>query len=221
MIGRDQAEALLSRHALQRGGAPLDRAGGVILALHGRGGDAAGMLDLGQALARPDLAVLAPQAPGRSWYPQRFVAPLADNQPYLDRALAQVAGVLDDLAAAGVPDARVVLMGFSQGACLALETALRRPRAYGGVLGFAGGYIGPEGPGIPARTEPGRLDGVPVLLACADQDAHIPAARVRQTAALMAAMGARVDLRLRPGTQHGIDDDGLARARAILLSLAG
>jgi phospholipase/carboxylesterase len=217
MITRDQAEEVLARHALQRGGAPLDRAAGVIVALHGRGGDAAGMLDLGQALARPDLAVLAPQAEGRSWYPQRFIVPLQDNQPWLDTALAQVAGVLEALAAAGVPDGRVVLMGFSQGACLALETAIRRPRAYGGVLGFAGGYIGPEGQ---PRAPQGRLDGVPVLLACAEHDAHIPAPRVRETAELMTAMGARVDLRLRPGAQHGIDDDGVARARAVLLSLA-
>lgn len=216
MIARDQAEGVLARHALRRGGAPLERAAGVILALHGRGGDAAGMLDLAEVLARPDLAVLAPEAQGRSWYPERFIAPLAANQPWLDRALGQVAGVLDDLTAAGVPDGRVVLMGFSQGACLALETALRRPRRYGGILGFAGGYIGPLDQ---SRAPQGRLDGVPVLLACAERDGHIPAQRVRETAAVMGAMGAVVDLRLRPGAHHGIDDDGVARARAILAGL--
>ena len=217
MIGRDVAGDLLARHGLQRGGAPLDRAKGVVLALHGRGGDAAGMLDLGAAFALPDLTILAPQAPGRSWYPDRFTAPLAANQPWLDRVLAQVAAVLDDLAAAGIPDDRIVLAGFSQGACLALETAIRRPRGYGAILGFAGGYIGPQGP---ERLPEGRLDGVPVLLACAENDAHIPAERVRQTAALLTAMGAHVDLRLRPGALHGIDDSGLAGARAILSALA-
>lgn len=217
MIGADAAAALLSRPGLAAGGAALTRASGVIVALHGRGAEAGGMLDLAAALARPDLAVLAPQAPGRVWYPDRFIAPLAANQPWLDQALATVAGLLEGLAAAGVADGKVVLMGFSQGACLALETAIRRPRGYGAVLGFAGGYIGPPDP-APRRAE-GRLEGVPVLLACAEQDAHIPAPRVRETAALMGAMGARVDLRLRPGALHGIDDDGLRAARVALAGL--
>lgn len=220
MTPRDVADDLVARHALATGGAPLTRAAGVILALHGRGADAGGMLDLGAALARPDLAVLAPQAPqelGRAWYPDRFTAPLAANQPWLDRALARVGAILDDLAAAGAPPQRLVLMGFSQGACLALEVAIRRAQSLGGVLAFAGGYIGP--PADDPRAPLGRLDGVPVLLACADQDPHIPAPRVLATADLMARMGARVDLRLRPGTQHGIDDHGLAGARGILAGL--
>jgi predicted esterase len=217
VIGADAAAALLSRPGLVAGGAALTRAAGVIVALHGRGAEAGGMLDLAQALARPDLAVLAPQAPGRVWYPDRFTAPFAANQPWLDRALATVTDLLDALVAAGVPDGKVVLMGFSQGACLALEIAIRRPRPYGAVLGFAGGYIGPPDP-APRRAE-GRLDGVPVLLACAEQDAHIPAQRVRETAALMGAMGARVDLRLRPGALHGIDEDAIRAARAALAGL--
>lgn len=207
-------------------GAPLHRATGVVVALHGRGGSAEGMRNLFAALARPDLALVAPAAHGAapdaaaSWYPQRFVAPLAANQPWLDRALAQVAGLLEALAEAGVPAGRVVLAGFSQGACLALETAIRRPAPYAAVLGFAGGYIGPP-EADPRSPPPGRpLAGVPVLLACAEADPHIPAARVRRTADLMAAMGARVDLRLRPGADHAIDRAGLQAARAALASLA-
>jgi predicted esterase len=217
VIGADRAAAILSRPGLAAGGAALTRAAGAIVALHGRGAEAGGMLDLAAHLARPDLAVLAPQAPGRTWYPDRFTAPFAANQPWLDRALATVAGLLDALAAAGVPDDRVVLAGFSQGACLALETAIRRPRPYGAVLGLAGGYIGPPGPA--PRMAEGRLDGVPVLLACAVRDPHIPAERVRETADLMARMGARVDLRLRPGARHGIDDAGIAGARAALAGI--
>jgi phospholipase/carboxylesterase len=218
MIAPAAAEQIQSRPGLAVGGAPLARAAGVIVALHGRGAEAGGMLDLAEHFARPDLAVLAPQAPGRAWYPDRFIAPLAANQPWLDRALATVSDLLDALVAAGLPDGRVALMGFSQGACLALETALRRPRPYGAILGLAGGYIGP--PQTTPRKAEGRLDGVPVLLACATADPHIPTSRVHETADLMSRMGARVDLRLRPGAFHGIDEAGLAGARIALAAIA-
>jgi hypothetical protein len=83
MIARDLAEELVARNGLHRGGAPLQRAAGVIVALHGRGGDAAGMLDLAEVLARPDLTVLAPEAVGGSWYPDRSSPPWPRTSPGL------------------------------------------------------------------------------------------------------------------------------------------
>ncbi len=213
MIGRDAAGEILERHALRSAGAPLTRAKAVVLAIHGRGADAASILSLADVLAMPDIAFLAPEAAGRAWYPQSFIAPLAANEPWLSRSLAQVAAALDGLTAAGVPDGRTALLGFSQGACLALETAIRRPRPYGAVIGLSGGYIGPLGE---ERRSTDRLDGASVFLGCSDIDSHIPLRRVQETTRLMAAMGATVTERIYPGFGHAVNDDEIAESRRLL-----
>jgi predicted esterase len=217
MIARDIAERLLHDHALASAGAPLSRAKAVVVALHGRGADAASILDLADALAQPDVAFLAPQADGRQWYPRPFIAPLESNEPFLSRSLARVAAALDALEAAGVPPAKTGLMGFSQGACLALETAIRRPRGYGAVLGFSGGYIGPVTG--ETRKAAGSLAGALVFLGCSDVDPHIPVNRVHETSQLMKEMGASVVTRIYPGFGHAINADEVAEARKLLVAM--
>ncbi len=170
MLAEDAAQALLAQFALRRHGAPLGRARGVVLILHGRGASADSILDLADAFALPDLCFLAPQAPGNTWYPLPFIAPLAANEPHLSRALATTAGILEHLEVAGVPAGKIGICGFSQGACLASETAIRNPRAYGAVIGYSGGYIGPLGP---QREEAASLAGARVFLGCSDVDPHI------------------------------------------------
>ncbi|MCU0819585.1 MAG: dienelactone hydrolase family protein [Beijerinckiaceae bacterium] len=197
-------------------GAPLSRAKGAIVTIHGRGATATGILDFADALAQPDIAFLAPQAATGSWYPNSFLAPFEANQPHLDRALATVRELLDALEEMGFSPVEIGLMGFSQGACLALESAARRPRRYGAVLGFAGGLIGP--PGTP-RNYAGALDGAPVLLACSDIDPHIPLERVEESAAVFTALGADVTKRIHPGFGHGIHPDGVVEARRILVAM--
>jgi phospholipase/carboxylesterase len=217
VISRDKADEILHAHQLVSSGAPLTRARAVMVCLHARGADAGSILSLADALAQPDIAFLAPQAMGRAWYPRPFIAPLAGNEPWLTRSLAQVTTTLDALAAAGIPDRLVGLLGFSQGACLAIETAIRRPRAYGAMIGFSGGYIGPMD-GV-MRTSDGSLAGAQVFLGCSDVDPHIPLARLKETAALMTAMDATVVERIYPGFGHGVNDDEIAQARAILARL--
>ncbi|MBN8535112.1 MAG: dienelactone hydrolase family protein [Rhizobiales bacterium] len=199
-------------------GAPVNRAKGVIITLHGRGASAAGILDLADHLAQPDLAFIAPQARGGSWYPYSFLAPFEANQPFLDQALATVSELLEAVSELGFPAQKTGLMGFSQGACLALESAARHAQPLGAVLGFAGGLIGP--PGAP-RLYSGSLEGAPVLLACSDIDPHIPLGRVEETADVMSRMGALVTKRIYPGFGHGINDDGIAQARRILVAMQG
>lgn len=217
MIADDAAQTLLSQFALRRHGAPPGRARGYVLMLHGRGASAESILDLADAFALPDLCFLAPQAQGNTWYPLPFIAPLAANEPHLSRALATTAGILEHLEVAGVPAGKIGICGFSQGACLATETAIRNPRAYGAVIGYSGGYIGPLGP---QRQEAASLAGAQVFLGCSDVDPHIPLERVHQTTTLMRAMGATVDERIYPGFGHGINHDELNAARALLAGLS-
>jgi phospholipase/carboxylesterase len=194
-------------------GAPLERARGAAVLLHGRGGTAEDILALAGALAAPDLAYLAPQALGNAWYPRSFLAPMQENEPSLSRALAAVGAVVDGVGQAGIPPERTVLMGFSQGGCLALEYAARNARRYGGVIGLSAGLIGP--PGTP-RDYPGALAGTPVFLGCSDVDSHIPLWRVQESANVLRGLGAEVTERIYPGMGHAINDDEIARVRELL-----
>jgi predicted esterase len=189
-----------------RDGVPLSRAEAVIILLHGRGGSGKDMLGLGRELAtnRSNVALLAPQAAGGTWYPRRFLEPLAQNEPYLTSALGVVAGTIDELLAGHIARERILLVGFSQGACLALEFAVRHPHRYGAVVGLSGAVIGP--PGLP-RDLAGSLRGTPVFLGCGDIDPHIPVASVKESAAIFRKMEAEVLERIYPQMPHTVNDD--------------
>jgi phospholipase/carboxylesterase len=195
-------------------GAPLAEATAALVMLHGRGAPAEDMLGLaGELGTSAGVAYLAPQASGFTWYPNPFLAPLESNEPWLSSALARVAGVLEDVAGAGIPPQRTLLLGFSQGACLTVEFAARNPRPYGGVVGLTGGLIGP--PGTP-RDYAGSLAGVPVFLGCSDRDPHIPLERVEETADVLGRMGGQVDRRIYPGMGHTVNGDELDAVRALV-----
>lgn len=188
-------------------GAPLDQARAAVVMIHGRGASAEDILSLAEPLAHPAFAYLAPQAAGNTWYPNSFMAPLESNEPYLASALGVEAAVLASLAQAGIPPARTLLLGFSQGACLTLEYAARHAQRYGGVAGLSGGLIGPDGT---PRGYHGSLADTPVFLGCSDVDPHIPWARVEDSGEVMRRLGAGVTVRLYPGMAHTINDDELA-----------
>jgi predicted esterase len=206
-------------HRAQRvaeGGASLARAKAAVIMLHGRGASAQDMLALADALAQPDLAYLAPQAAGHSWYPYPFTAPISRNEPWLSSALRALDRLLDRLGDGVFPSERVVLLGFSQGACLALEYAARHGRRYGGVIGLSGGLIGPDGT---PRDYARPLAGTPVFLGCSDIDPHIPLARVHESAAVLRRLGGDVTERIYPGMSHTINDDEIRFIRGLLAAL--
>jgi predicted esterase len=197
-------------------GEPLESAAAVLILLHGRGATAPGILELAREVYYPEFAYLAPQAAGNTWYPHSFLVPLASNEPWLSSALEAVEQVVGQAEEAGIPAERIVLGGFSQGACLASEYVARHARRYGGLLAFSGGLIGP--PGTPRRYA-GSLAGTPVFLGCSDVDPHIPRERVDETATTFERMGGQVVKRLYPGMGHTVNSDELKQARAILRGL--
>ena len=194
-------------------GIPLDQARAAVVCLHGRGAGADDILGVAEALALPDLAYLAPEAAGSVWYPEHFQVPTARNQPWLDSALGVVGQLLDYLAASGIPTERVALLGFSQGACLALEYAARNPRRYLAVFGLSGGLIGADDE---LDGHAGDLAGTPVFLGCSDVDYYIPRERVERTAEVLRALGADVTTRLYRGMGHTVNEDELISARGLL-----
>ena len=194
-------------------GAPLDQARAVVIMLHGRGASAADILGLSERLKIPDLAFLAPQAAQSTWYPNRFLAPVESNQPWLDSALKQIEVLVSQAAAAGIPSERTCLLGFSQGACLALEFAARSGLRWGGVFGLSGGLIGPPGT---VHSYPSGSQGTPVLLGCSVPDPHIPRESVIESARLLEGLGMQVDLRLYPDLGHTVNLDEVDAVRSVL-----
>lgn len=199
-------------HVATEGPAP-DAAAGAVILLHGRGRRAESILSLARSLARPDFAYLAPQAASRTWYPHSFLVPLEDNEPALSSGLRALDRLVLRLGDTGIPPERVVLAGFSQGACVAVEFAARHPRRYGGVAAFIGGLFGPEGT---PRDYEGYLDGTPVWLGTSDPDPFVPPERVVETAEVLERMGAEVELRIRPDAGHVIVPEDVERTRALM-----
>ena len=199
-------------------GAPLNEAKGAVVLLHGRGGSAQDILTLGPALGRTDLAYVAPQAAQHTWYPHSFLAPREDNEPYLTSALQKIAGIVADLEAAGIGRDRIVIAGFSQGACLTSEFVASNPARYAGVIAFTGGLIGPLDADL---HHAGDLHGTPALFLSGDPDPHVPWSRVQATAAEYERMGATVLSRRYPGRQHTITGEELDHARRLLQQAFG
>lgn len=197
------------------GGADPAGARAAVLLVHGRGGSAEGMLELAATLEREDVAWIAPRAAGGSWYPRSFLAPVEQNEPGLSSGLAVLRERLAELDRLGLPPERVLLLGFSQGGCLALEFSARHPHRYGAVIGLSAGLIGPPGTTWPAAEER-SLAGTPAFLGCSDADPHIPLQRVEETAEALEALGARVDVRIYPGMGHTVNRDELRAVEALL-----
>jgi len=183
-----------------------------MILVHGRGASAEDIIGIAAEVQRPGFSYLAPQAANNAWYPNPFTAPIESNEPYLSSALDMLATLVGRVEET-VPSSRIVLLGFSQGACLATEFACRNGRRYGGVVGLSGGLIGPDGT---PRDYPGNFEGTPVFLGCSDVDPHIPKERVIESAEVFKRMGANVTAHLYPGMGHTVSPDEIAEVRALV-----
>ena len=194
-------------------GSPLDGAQAAMIMVHGRGASARDILLLAQEWRADGVAYLAPQAANSTWYPNRFIAPIATNEPWLSSALATLGDVLQTVADAGIAVDRTVLLGFSQGGCLALEFAARNPQRYGAIIGLSAGLI--EN-GDKTRAYTGTLAGTPVFLGCSDVDFHIALERVERSAEIMAHLGGEVDKRIYRNMGHTVNRDEIEAVELIL-----
>jgi len=187
-----------------------------MILVHGRGASAEDIMTLGVELTHPGFAYLAPQAAGSAWYPLPFTAPMEENEPYLSSALEVLGSLVAEIEATIRAD-RIILLGFSQGACLTLEFAARHARRYGGVVGLSGGLIGPDGT---PRDYPGNFEGTPVFVGCSDVDPHIRKDRVLEAAEVYKRLGADVTLKLYPQMGHTVNEDELQAVRQIVMATA-
>jgi phospholipase/carboxylesterase len=200
-------------HRVLTAGRKIPEAAGAVVLLHGRGASAEDILGLGEEFDHPELALFAPQAAGNSWYPCSFLAPIEQNEPWLTSALSQVKSLVEEITARGIPQERIAIAGFSQGACLATEFVARNASRYGGLIAFTGGLIGP--PEAEFRYV-GNLGQTPAFLGSGDPDPHVPWQRVEESASVLAAMGAEVTLRRYPGMPHTVSRQEIEQARQLL-----
>lgn len=198
---------------LKRAGTPVESARVAVVLVHGRGATAEGILQLAESFPRDGVAYLAPQAAKNTWYPNPFTAAVESNEPGRTSGLEVLGNVISVATEAGVPTDRVILFGFSQGACLASEFVARNPRGYGGLVALSGGLIGET---IVPEEYGGNLEETPVFLGCSDVDPHIPAERVHETARVFERLNADVTTRLYEGMGHGINEDERAFAAKMI-----
>lgn len=198
-------------------GADLGLARAAMIMVHGRGASAEDILSLSDEFLDPSFAYVAPQAAGSVWYPRTFLSPIETNEPGITSGMSVLEGIESRMNEGGIPSKRIILLGFSQGACLVLEYAARHARRFGGVAGLSGGLIGPDGT---ARDYPGSLAGTPVILGCSVTDPHIPRARVELTARVLESMGAAVTLRLYPQPGHMVNEDEIELVRTMVSSVS-
>ena len=198
------SEEIHENQPVKTAGAPIDSADAAVLMLHGRGATPGSVLALAREFETPGVAYLAPSASRRTWYPNPFTAPIESNQPHLDSALATVGARLEEIGEAEIPAERTVLLGFSQGACLASEFVARNPERYGGLAALSGGLIGPD---VSPENYDGDLVGTPAFVGCSDEDPHIPLERVEATTGILESLGADVTERIYPGMGHTINPD--------------
>ena len=194
-------------------GEPLQSAQAAMLMVHGRGARSEDILTLADQFGQRGFAFLAPQAANNTWYPNRFLAPLLDNEPWLSSAILFLDRALTQILDSDIPADHIILLGFSQGACLTLEFAARHAQRYGGLIGLSGALIGPEDT---LRQYPGSLAGTPVFLGCSDTDPHVPKEYVNQTAEVLRGLGGQVTEQLYPNLDHSVNQDEIDFVRGVM-----
>ncbi len=199
-------------------GTDLTLASAAMIMIHGRGAGAADIIGLAPQFRYENMAFLAPEAESRSWYPYSFLVPVQQNEPGISSAMTVINSLVMETELYSVPRERIFLLGFSQGACLALEYAARYPARYGAVFGLSGGLFGP--PGTTWESEE-SLEDTPVFIGCSDVDPHVPRSRVEESAEAMKKLGGDVDLQIYPGMGHTISGAEVEAMNRVLAAALG
>jgi len=197
-------------------GTSLSEASAAAVLVHGRGATARSIIQMGAEFQADGLALLAPQAARNTWYPNSFLSPVDQNEPGRTSGLQAIADAITEAEEAGIPTDHVLVLGFSQGACLASEFVARNPQRYGGLVALSGGLIGET---IDESEYEGDVEETPVFLGCSDVDPHIPQERVDVTASVFEQLNGDVEKRLYEGMGHGVNEDELEYVSSLVADL--
>lgn len=197
-------------------GSSLSRAKAAMIMIHGRGATAKGMLPLADQFAQPDFYYAAPQAQNHTWYPYSFLEPIEKNQPGLSSGLQLIYDLLDSISQEGIPTVKIILLGFSQGACLVTEFAARHSQKLGGVVAFSGGLIGPK---VSLENYSGSMDQTPVFIGCSDNDPYVPNERLDITSQVFEKLNANVNKQIYKGLGHTINEEEIKEVRGMMANI--
>lgn len=198
---------------IQTAGKSLKKAEKVLIMIHGRGADARDILGLASHLNVSEYTLLAPEATNRTWYPHSFMAKPAQNEPWLSSSLDLLKEVTDEVVKQGFTAENIYYLGFSQGACLALEFATRNAEKFGGIAAFTGGLIGDK---INPENYSGNFNGTSIFIGTGNPDAHVPIERVKESAGILKKMNAKVLLQVYEGRPHSISQDEIEIANRVI-----
>lgn len=185
-------------------GVSLKEAKKALIMIHGRGAGAQDILSVAKYLNVEDFALIAPQAEDRSWYPHSFLVTIEQNEPSFSKSLQTISNTVATIEENGIEKENIYFLGFSQGACLALEFTARNAAKYGGVVAFTGGLIGDD---VYEDHYKGNFENTPIFIGTSDPDFHVPVARVNDSAELLEKMGAAVTKKIYPNMGHTISQD--------------
>ena len=187
-----------------------------MILIHGRGASAEDILGLVPHFDAPEWSYLAPQAQTGSWYPYSFLVPIEQNEPDVSLAIKMIKDIVLNLSKTGFSSQKIIVLGFSQGACLSLEFAARHPKRYGGIIALSGGLIGDR---VNVTNYQGTLESTPVFLGCSDVDQHIPKTRVDESAVVFESLKAQVTKKIYKNVGHTINEDEILFIRSLIQSI--
>ena len=188
-------------------GQDISQAKKALILLHGRGASTQDILSLASHFPVEEFALFAPQATNYTWYPYSFLAPPAQNEPWLSSALEIIRDLVEEIKSNGISAENIYFGGFSQGACLTAEFVSRNAERFGGIFIFTGGLIGDK---IYTENYSGDFGGTPVFISTGNPDAHVPLERVKETANLMESMNAMVTVKIYENRPHTISHEELS-----------
>lgn len=199
----------MHKQNIQTAGKSLKDAEKALIMIHGRGADARDILGVASHLNVSEYALQAPEATNNTWYPYSFMAKPEQNEPWLSSALDLLKAMVDEVTKEGIIAENIYFLGFSQGACLALEFVARHAQRLGGVVALTGGLIGDT---INPENYSGNFNGTPIFLGTGNPDPHVPVERVKESADILEKMNAKVHFKVYDGRPHTISQDEIEEA---------
>ena len=198
---------------IQTAGKSLQEADKALIMIHGRGADARDILSIASHLNVQQYALFAPEATNNTWYPYSFMAAPEQNEPWLSSALDLVKETVDAATEQGISAENIYFLGFSQGACLALEFVARNAKKFGGVVALTGGLIGDK---IDQDNYTGNFNSTPIFMGTGNPDPHVPIERVKESAIILEKMNAKVHLKVYNGKAHSVSQDEIDEANRLV-----